>query len=85
MIALIVVNTTATGGARSPFVVLNSYIELRFASPQTTIVLTVQGVGSFSLELLDAWLRAAGPVSAADRKDRVDRVTASVSAAGGAG
>lgn len=39
------------GGARvSPFVVLNSYYELRLASPQTTIVVTVQGVGSFNLE-----------------------------------
>jgi hypothetical protein len=48
---IVSVNTTATADARlSPFVVLNSYYELRFASPQTTIVLTVQGVGSFNLE-----------------------------------
>ena len=48
---IVSVNTTATGGARlSPLVVLNSYYELRFASPQTTIVLTVQGVGSFNFE-----------------------------------
>jgi hypothetical protein len=48
---IVSVNTTATSDGRlSPFVVLNSYYELRFASPQTTLVLTVQGVGSFNLE-----------------------------------
>ena len=48
---IVSVNTTGTGGARlAPFVVLNSYYELRLASPQTTIVVTVQGVGSFNLE-----------------------------------
>jgi hypothetical protein len=48
---IVSVNTTGTGDARvSPFVVLNSYYELRLASPQTSIVVTVQGVGSFNLE-----------------------------------
>jgi hypothetical protein len=48
---IVSVNTTAAPGARlSPSVVLDSYYELRFAAPQTAIVLTVQGTGSFNFE-----------------------------------
>jgi hypothetical protein len=45
------VNTPGTGSSRlNPLAVLGSYYEVRLSSPQTTIQLTVQGAGSFSLE-----------------------------------